>query len=203
MLHDILNNSKKINSVNDIIENLDIILDLSKDDVYKISKSKKIYFHDFDYFYSESIRILKSQLRKTHLKSIKNIHSSHDINFALSWIISRLINNMRNISTNRKYKNYVMAKIINTQNFDFHIQNNDSYDLLDEIPIDELKGGLRIVYEKNQLYQDFDLEDFEKLCNKFALNSADIIGYDPREKPKMKAELTKSGNSQLILFFDN
>jgi hypothetical protein len=183
-----------------------MIVDLSKDDVYNITKAKELFFYDFDYFYSESSRILKNQLKKTHLKSIKNIYLSKDINHVASWIISRLINNMRNISTNSKYKDFIALKLIhgdkNIHHYEPDLDNCLMIEKLNDLPIEIIKGGLKKVYEKNQLYQDFDLDDFEELCNRFGLYSVDIIGYEPRERPKMKAELTKSGNSQLILFFD-
>jgi hypothetical protein len=205
--NDILNYSNKIKNVSDIIIYFDLIIDIVKDDVKNIVISKRIYFFDFDYIFNESAKILKNQLEKKHLHGIQNFYSSANLNVAVSWMIARLINNMKNISTNPKYKDFISVKFVhgykNFHHLELDIDTRTMIDELHHLPMDKIKRGLKKVYEKNQLYQDFDLEDFESLCNQFSINCIDIIGYDPRERPKVKAELTKSGNSQLILFFDD
>ena len=95
---DVLNYSNKINNLDDVIIYMDSILDLLKDDVEKIAKSKNIWFFDFDYLFIESGKILKNQLKKKHLSGIKKFYYSENIDIAISWMISRLINNMRNIN---------------------------------------------------------------------------------------------------------
>ena len=47
---------------------LNLIIDIIKEDILQISRSKRLYFKDFDFTYSESVKILKQQLSKKHLR---------------------------------------------------------------------------------------------------------------------------------------
>lgn len=106
-LSEILYLSKKIETVNDILSHLDAILELAKDDVFNISKSKYIFFNDFEFTFSEATKILKMQLKKKHLLGIKKLYKLKNTEKVLAWIIARLINIMRNITTNKSYKLYI------------------------------------------------------------------------------------------------
>lgn len=79
-----------------------------QDDVFKIAKSKRIFFADFDFTYASAVEILRKQLLKIHLKGIKKFFLNCDnLENALKWLISRILNNMRNITTNPNFRYYV------------------------------------------------------------------------------------------------
>lgn len=204
-LFDILSCTNKFNTIDDLYVHLDLIIDLAKDDVERIAKARKIYFFDFDSVFFLASKVLKKQLLKTHLRGIKRFFGCTNTEQAIHWIISRLLNNCQNLSQNRAYSDYV-----DIETFKNEVYENQSYFMIDfqhedlfNLPIEAIKGGLKKTYNDVFIDENFDLEDFEDLCNKFSLNVIDIIGYDPQERPKMKAELTKSGHSQLILFFED
>lgn len=67
----ILSHCNKIKTIDDLLNLIDLILELAREDVYKIAKSKRIIFSDFDFTYNEAIEILKSQLQKSHLKGME------------------------------------------------------------------------------------------------------------------------------------
>lgn len=205
-LVEIINHCYKIKTIDDILLYYDEVIDLAKDDVKKIAEAKRLFFYDFDYVYKVAAGILKKQLSKTHLRAIKALYTCDNLDQVLAWLVSRLLNNSRNISHNARYSEYV-----NIQEY-FHetIAHIDSNIEL-EIMIDEIeklcpksiKEGLNKLYFDVVFDKDFDLEDFEKLCNKYNFESKDVLGFHPRERPNMAVELTESGNSQLVLLFDN
>ena len=61
----------KLKTVQDLVNNIDLVTDIVKDDVYKIAKSKQVYFADFDFTYGCAVEIVRKQLSKIHLKGIK------------------------------------------------------------------------------------------------------------------------------------
>ena len=61
---EILINYSKLETVQNLVDNIDLVTDIIKDDVYKIAKSKRIYFYDFDFTYGCSVEIIKEQLLK-------------------------------------------------------------------------------------------------------------------------------------------
>ena len=69
-LVEILGNSNKIKTVDDLLNNFNCIAELAREDVYRISKAKKIYFYDFDFTYNDAVKILKNQLKKCYLNGI-------------------------------------------------------------------------------------------------------------------------------------
>ena len=69
-LVEILNYNNKIKIVDDLLNNFDSVVELAKDDVYKIAKSKRLKFSDFDFTYADAVRMLKNQLKKSNLKVI-------------------------------------------------------------------------------------------------------------------------------------
>ena len=47
-LYEVLKCTNKFNTIDDLCNRLDLIIDLAKDDVHRIAKSKQIFFFDFD-----------------------------------------------------------------------------------------------------------------------------------------------------------
>ena len=86
-LVEILGNSNKIKTVDDLLNNFNCIAELAREDVYRISKAKKIYFYDFDFTYNDAVKILKNQLKKCYLNGISRFLNFNDISNAISWLI--------------------------------------------------------------------------------------------------------------------
>ena len=118
--------SKKINNVNDLLANVDAIIDILKEDIFKISKSKKLHFYDFDFIYSAAVSILKTQIQKKHLSGVKRFFNFDNIEDNLKWLVSRIINNMRNFTKNPKYKLF-----LNLEKIDIYRDNNQGNNYLE------------------------------------------------------------------------
>lgn len=207
-LLEILSCSTQLKTIDDLYNRLDLIVDLARDDVKKIAKSKQIYFFDFDTVYGQATDTLKLQLKKTHLRGIQRFFECENIEQAINWLLSRLLNNMKNLSTNRAYLDYVDMEMfkkeaIEIQSFiEFKIDNELMYADINKLPREAIRGGLEKIYNDVLFDYDFDLQDFEELCTQYHFEAIDIIGYDPHQTANTKVELTASGNSQLTLFFD-
>lgn len=200
----IIKNCNKIVNVNDVLNNLDLIIDIAKDDVLKITKSKGISFPDFDFAYNDGVKQLKNQLTKNHLRAIKRFFECDSLENALKWIISRIINNAVNISTNKKYKLYTAPQfsilhenIESSYDIDMLLLNDD----LMKFDKNTLKMGLKKVWEDSKYDQDFDYEDFEELCCKFGFNANEVVGSHIFEEPKLSKHEVGIGQFQLKLLF--
>ena len=106
-LVEIIYSTSKIASISDFQNNLDNIIELSKEDVFRIVSLKNIFFFDFDFTFSEAVKVLKNQLEKKHLKGIQRFYNFKKIENATKWIISRIINNMINITTDPRLRKYI------------------------------------------------------------------------------------------------
>lgn len=124
----------------------------------------------------------------------------------IEWLIQRWANVFVNIATNKNYKDHIDAGALGKylsdnigieQDLDFELMIED----LKKLPKNELKTGLKKFYDEMLFDWDLDLKDFEETCEKYKVTSKEVLGYDPYELPQMKAEPTKSGHSQLVLFF--
>ena len=201
-LYDILSCSNKFTTVNDLYIHIDLIIDLARDDVQKITHTQKKYFFDFDTVYFLASKVLKKQLRKTHLCGVRRFFQCENIEQATHWLVSRLLNNMLNLN-NRAYLDYVDINIYQNEVYEnqFYFHSELDFDDLNKLSRNTIEGGLKKIYSDVLTDHEFDLVEFEELCFKYNFESIEIIGYDPRQAPPMKAELTESGNSQLTLFF--
>lgn len=207
-LINIIELSNKIKVVDDILDNLDSILDLLKDDARRIAKARGIHFPDFDFSYCDGAKILKKQFKKTHLKAIRKFFKCDNLEKALKWIVSRVINNAVNVSTNIKFKLYVPPP----QFSELHTNIVSSYDI-DMLLIDSdlkkfdrnaLESGLKAVWEESRFDDDFDFDDLKYLCDKFNCDISKITGNESNENfQKYKKEQTESGHSQLVFVFES
>ena len=169
---------------------LNLIIDIIKEDILQISRSKRLYFKDFDFTYSESVKILKQQLSKKHLRGIKRFLGCKSIENSIRWLISRLLNNMRNLTTNRKYLMFCnpaiieMNKKIYYENHNFHnMINNLELQKLDKITI---KNGLIKLWKESEYDKEFDYLDFVDLCNKFGFEADKVVVSDTFAQIKFK-----------------
>ena len=205
-LVEILGNSNKIKTVDDLLNNFNCIAELAREDVYRISKAKKIYFYDFDFTYNDAVKILKNQLKKCYLNGISRFLNFNDISNAISWLITRIIANMRNITTNSKYKLYCIPSF---EQIHENIKSNDELEAmlelmeLEKFDRDTLKKGLQTIWNNSILEEDFDYFDMEYLCKKFGFEVSEIIGTQAINLQKYKKEQAESGHSQLVFVFES
>ena len=205
-LVEILSHSNKIKTLDDLLNHFDLVVDLARDDIYKIAKSKRLLFCDFDFAYGDAVEMLKSQLQKSHLKGISRFLQCENIANAVSWLIERLLNNMRNITTNQKYKLYCAPSFGQLHE---NIKSNDELDAvlelmeLEKFDKDTIKKGLQTIWNNSILEEDFDYFDMEYLCKKFGFEVSEIIGTEAINLQKYKKEQTQSGHSQLMMVFED
>ena len=205
-LVEILSHSNKIKTIDDLLNHFDLVVELARDDIYKIAKSKRLLFSDFDFAYADAVEILKSQLQKSHLKGISRFLKCENIANAVSWLIERLLNNMRNITTNQKYKLYCAPSFGQLHE---NIKSNDELEAvlelmeLEKFDRDTIKKGLQTIWENSMFEEDFDYFDMEYLCKKFGFEVSQIVGTEAINLQKYKKEQTQSGHSQLMMVFED
>ena len=205
-LVEILSHSNKIKTVDDLLNHFDLVVELARDDIYKIAKSKRLLFSDFDFAYADAVEILKSQLQKSHLKGISRFLKCENIANAISWLIERLLNNMRNITTNQKYKLYCAPSFGQLHE---NIKSNDELEAvlelmeLEKFDRDTIKKGLQSIWKNAMFEEDFDYFDMEYLCKKFGFEVSQIIGTEAINLQKYKKEQTGSGQVQLMMVFED
>ena len=177
---EILINYSKLETVQNLVDNIDLVTDIIKDDVYKIAKSKRIYFYDFDFTYGCSVEIIKEQLLKKHLQGIQRFFNFDNLENGLKWFISRILNNMRNITTNTNFKLFINLKI---SNFEYEVyEKKDDFEkiiqILDIKKLDKtrIKKGLYKVWQEARYDKDFDYIDFIELCEKYGFDVDDVVG---------------------------
>lgn len=201
-LVEILCHCNKIKTIDDLLNQFDLIVELAKNDVYKIAKSKRLLFTDFDFTYADAVKMLKNQLKKSHLKGISEFIKCENISNAVSWLIARLLNNMRNITTNQKYKLYCAPSFEQVYE---NIKSNDEHKAmlelmdLEKFDKDTLKKGLQTIWENSMFDEDFDYFDIEYLCKKFGFEVSEIVDTEAIKLQKYKKEQTQSGQIQLMM----
>ena len=203
-LVEILSHSNKIKTIDDLLNHFNLVVELARDDIYKIAKSKRLLFSDFDFAYGDAVEMLKGQLQKSHLKGISRFLQCENIANAMSWLIERLLNNMRNITTNQKYKLYCAPSFGQLHE---NIKSNDELETvlelmeLEKFDRDTIKKGLQTIWKNSMFEEDFDYFDMEYLCKKFGFEVSEIVGTQAINLQKYKKEQTESGNSQLVFVF--
>ena len=205
-LVEILRYSNKIKTVDDLLNNFDSVVELARDDIHKIAKSKRLLFGDFDFTFGEAIKILINQLQKKYLKGVQRFLRCQNIENAIKWIITRIIANMRNIgtTTDNRYKLHCTPSFGPLHK---NITLNNFYDeLLELIEIERLdrntiKKGLQTLWENSIYEEDFDHYDIEYLCNKYGIKITEIIGTEAIFFQKYKIEQAENGHFQLVIVF--
>ena len=203
-LVEILSHSNKIKTVDDLLNHFDLVVELARDDIYKIAKSKRLLFSDFDFAYGDAVEMLKGQLQKSHLKGISRFLKCENISNAVSWLITRLLANMRNITTNPRYALFCAPSFGQLHE---NIKSNDELENmlelmeLEKFDRNTIKKGLQTIWDNSMLEEDFDYLDMEYLCKKFDLSIKDVFRTDDLVKLNLKKEQTESGHSQLVFVF--
>lgn len=202
-ISEIVRDSLKINSRRELLENLDAFCEIVYDDVLRITKSKGVFFLEFDFIFRESCEMTKKTLSKKHLSSVKSFLNHNSIDVSIQWLIRRIISNMRNISLDPRYREYVSISFVEIYDALTPIMvNQDSEVLIDELYQLErsvLLRGLQKVWEDALEDFDFDEIDFRELCEKFGFTVGEVMGENT---VLLKVEQTIGGRQQLVLLFD-
>ena len=114
---EIIAQSSKIKKIEDILENLDLILDLLKEDVIKIIKATGGFCDEsFEEKYAQATRWTKKQLDKHHLRFYKRIYTCNTVKQALKLLLTRIVANTRNQFDNKRKNTvaYCSAKVKET-----------------------------------------------------------------------------------------
>ena len=139
------------------------------------------------------------QLNKRYFFDLNN-----DNFLILNKIRSRIVNNIRNYFSPVRRINYTQFN----NYLDFTQDLDDAFEKivleidLQKIDRETIKIGLKKVWENSIVDMDFDLKDFEQLCDKFGLTPLDVLVYNPYILPQMSKEACNNANYQLVLVFD-
>ncbi len=213
-----------LSDYNKILEDLQIekINCMGKDELLMHIKDQDSWIYDF-YLKEKCINLfirtggfISVQLSDDDLYKIGVVTTIRQINtryffdlqndniLILNKIKSRIVNNIRNYFSPFRKINY-------TQLNDYLHQTEDLCDTFEKIVLEidlqkidreTIKIGLKKVWENSIVDMDFDLKDFEQLCDKFGLTPLDVLVYNPYILPQMSKEACNNANYQLVLVFD-
>lgn len=206
-LSQILPSCPKIQNQKDWITRIDAILELSREDVFRLLKSDSSkYVADFDYFFGQACEMFKETIVKPNLRKNIEIFEGGRIEDFAAHVVSRIKNLIVSLGSNPAYIRSVIgvfrANFDEGQDFqeEHFLKNLEIDDFLQKIDEDKIKEGLKKAYQ-NGVGGSIDLNEAEYLCQKYSLNLTEILGYDPYETTEMGQEQAKSGNFQLVLIF--
>jgi hypothetical protein len=166
------------------------------------------YVDDVGHVVDEYMLTRKEKMYKKALitknKLFSNLCSSQK---TVSWLIDRWINTFINLTSNSAYKEYIdISKIKIAFNDEIGVSYSDIDDILELEKVKKLskKEKINLLKEvwKDAIFDDFDIEDMNYLCEKLDLtldevfeNEGDLI------KLNLKKEQAESGHSQLVIIF--
>lgn len=162
-----------------------ISVQLSVDDLYKIGVETTI-----------------KQINKRYFFDLEN-----DSNFKIIHkIMSRITNNIKNYFSPHRKINYTQLNdyLYVTQDLDDAFEKIVLEIDLQKIDRETIKIGLKKILENSIVDMDFDMQDFQDICEKFGFRSLDILNYDPYCFAfKITKESLNNNFYQLTLVFDN
>jgi len=130
---EILVQSGRFKTVEDILQNIDLVTDMLREDVAKTLAKAGITATSLDDYYTEAVRKIRHNLeRKRHLKGIKKLLSCQNVETGLKILLSKLRgythNHMLQHRKNsvayykKKYKNEVEAMDTTSDPFELLLQ---------------------------------------------------------------------------------
>ncbi len=209
--------SKKIKNTESIFKDSEIfksILLWSRDAAreYFSTQSSKYFLVDYiddvapvvDEYMLVRVEKMYKKAFKTQNRLFENLCSSET---TISWLIDRWINVFINLTTNRNYRDYIdISKI--KMNFceDIDASELNIDDILELEKVKKLSKNekIKLLKEvwKDAIYDDFDEEDMNYLCEKLDLTLDEV--FDDKGdliKLNLKKEQAENGNSQLVIIF--
>ena len=161
-----------------------ISVQLSVDDLYKIGVETTI-----------------KQINKRYFFDLEN-----DSNFKIIHkIMSRITNNIKNYFSPFRKINYTQFNnyLYVTQDLDDVFEKIVQEIDLQKIDRETIKIALKKVWEDAVGDIDFDMQDFQDICEKFGFRTLDILNYDPYSFAfKITKESLNNNCYQLTLVFD-
>lgn len=126
----------------------------------------------------------------------------------ITWVICRYINIFISLSTNSKYREYI--DITNMRvNFDENIGSYSSnieekieFEKMEEFPKIQIKKALQNVWEDSKYDFEFDIDEFDELCQMFSLKSKNVIKRGTLVKLDLTKEQIKRKHYQVIINFN-
>lgn len=174
----------------------EVVFDLASEDVERILRKEGFLSTHFEEAYFCAVGIVRQTLVKRHLRGVGRFYSLPP-DKAIKWLLARLVNTVKTILTDTNNPNYLGNRIVLEDNF--LIYHNCYFAVETEMDLLKLdpkliKEGLKKVWQEGISDTDFDWVDFTELCEKYKINSDDIVDS------KNKAIIDRNGCSQL--FFD-
>jgi len=206
---DLLSESGKFKTFNDILQNYDLIADLAGDDVQRMLQKKgKIVAEGFDEYYRAATENFRKTMQKVtrnneRLKGIEKIYnfcSENRIRNAIAKVVSRISGQTENeLDPNRKNSLAWRKK-----NMKYEIETISEIDMTDmelqKMSRTTLIVGLADLWEREIFNLDFDLADLENLCDSHRISLHEVV--DRIEQPEMGMQKNESGHSQTFLILN-
>jgi hypothetical protein len=82
-----------------------------------------------------------------------------------------------------------------------NVEEKIEFEKIKKLPKKRIKKALKDVWKDAIYDSDFDIDNFEYLCNEFNLKSKSILKKGYLVKLNLKKVQTKNGNAQLVLVF--
>lgn len=186
-----------------IANEIDVISDLMYDDVRRVLSRSKFIVQDYDTAYFTAVRILKNTIKKLHLKGVQRFYELQPEK-ALRWILARLVNSIKNVTTNPKDPEFIGQRVEFSDQcgivFPSDIYQYELERDVEKLPFDLLLEGLHKLWiellDDNQ--EEFDVVDFIDLCQRFNIDPILIIGSESASS----IQVMINSSSQKQLFFD-
>lgn len=206
-LSQILPTCQKIQNQKNWIEKIDAILEVSREDVFRLLKSDADkYVADFDFFFGQACQMFKETIAKPNLRKNKEIFEGGNLEEFANHVVFRLKNLIISLGSNPNYKRSALgifrANFDEGQSFEEEqvFKNLEINDFLQKIDEDKIKEGLKKAWEDG-VYDDFGDFEFRQLCSKFNFTAEQILGYNPDDLPEMELKTNKNGKKQASLIF--
>jgi hypothetical protein len=186
---DIIIKSGKFQSINDVINSINLIIDLLKEDVIRTLAATGVG-GDIDDYFTRAAEILKRNIdRKKHLQGIRKLLNCSDIGTGLNIILSKLRGQTQNemLKDRKNSVQQLKSRYQDTVDisYDYSIDEEIELENLEKMDVEELKNGLKKVWEEGKFDSDFDLVDLKELCNKYNIDLYDIVNKKELELPNL------------------
>jgi len=210
---ELLTQSGKFKTFDDILLNYSLIVDLAAEDVEKMLAQKgKIINEGFDEFYRAAAakfsktmqRLTKNNERLKGIQRILDFCTDDKIKNAIAKVVSRISGQTENeLNPNRKNSLAWQKKNLC---YELEMVDEKAIDLtedeLSRMSRTTLIVGLADLWEREMFNPDFDIEDMKYLCIKCNVDLYDVVNEIELETPKMGIETNENGNSQSVFIFD-
>jgi len=205
--------AQKITNGEQAIQNIDMLMEVMRDDTERILRKIGVKIYDYYTFYSEGAQKLKYQLtEKNHIKGTQELKQLEGEK-ALKVFLRKLTANVRNEYTIDR-SGSLAGKLQQAQDELLYMQKEREIDdnsvinmliaqeelqKLKQTPADELIPHLRKIWNESHFEPNF-YSEMCKLCTKYGINVHDVVP-NTNSYP-VSTQKNENGNEQTILIFD-